>query len=237
MSFIARTYFWVIENISYRLADQAFIPETDAEKLLQKYPFLKDKLDIMNNAIDTELFKKMEVEKKYDIVYQARLDGVQKNHKCLLEAINGLSLKLLLIGKGQEKESVLQESAKKKIDLTLLERVPNEKLPALYNSAKICAFPSLFEGNPKALLECMSCELPIAAFAVPGIVNLIETEESGLLSEQDSLLLRKNIQRLLGDPELSSRLGSNARHNILENFSFEKLFQKEINNYVKLINI
>jgi glycosyltransferase involved in cell wall biosynthesis len=83
----------------------------------------------------------------------------------------------------------------------------------------------------------MSCELPIAAFAVPGIVNLIETEESGLLSEQDSLLLRKNIQRLLGDPELSSRLGSNARHNILENFSFEKLFQKEINNYVKLINI
>jgi len=231
MSLPAKIYFWAVENISYRLADQVFIPGTDAGTLLKKYPFLKDKLVIMNNAIDTDLFKKIEVEKKYDIVYQARLDGIQKNHRGLLEAIDGLHLKLLLIGKGQEKENIIREASERKIDLTLLERVPNEELPALYNSAKICVFPSFFEGNPKSLLECMSCELPVAAFAVPGVANLIENEKSGLLSEPNNRLLKKNIQRLLENPTLGASLGKEARQHILENFSFSNLLQKEIEIY------
>jgi glycosyltransferase involved in cell wall biosynthesis len=234
LSFLAKAYFYIVEKTSYFLCDKAFIPQSDFDTLLKKYPFLKDKLVAMNNSIDTELFKKIETEKKYDLVYQARLDGVQKNHHGLMEAIEGLGLKLLLIGKGPEKENLLKESAKRKIAVTLLERVPNEELPLFYNSAKICAFPSFFEGNPKSLLECMSCEMPIVAFNVLGVSNLIKNERSGFLSKPDSQLMKNNILQLLKNSELKSQFGKNARQYIIENFSFDNLLQKEISVYKNL---
>lgn len=237
LSYLARLYFFIAENLSYQVCDRAFIPKGDAGTLLKKYSFLKDRLVIMNNAINTTLFKKLDAERKYDIVYQARLDPVQKNHQGLLEAIEGLGLRLLLIGKGEAKKEILAEAQKRKIDLTLLDRVPNEDLPKIYNSAKMCVFPSFFEGNPKALLECMSCELPIAACDVTGVNNLILHEKTGLLSKTDGQSIRKNILRLMENTELGARLGQNARQFIIENYSFEKLLRKEIEIYKKLITL
>ncbi len=229
--FYAKAYFWLAENFSYRLCDQAFIPtKENREILLKKYPYLKNKLIIMNNFIDTDLFKKEEKEKKYDIIYVARFDK-DKNHKTLLEAAKKLNLKILFIGKGEEKENTKKLASSNNINLTIIERIPNDKLPEYYNSSKICVFPSLHEGNPKALLEAMSCELPIVACDVVGVNNLIVHKKNGLLSAPDSLKIRENILQLLGDGLLMQNMGKAARDNIVENYSLDKVFAQEINIY------
>lgn len=234
LSRLARLYFFLIENISYRLCDTAFIPETDYTTLTQKYPFLQNKTTIISNGIDTTLFCRKNVPKTYDLVYPARLDNVQKNHILLLDAIKGLNLSLVCIGQGATKELLLQRAQEDGTRLTILDRVPNEELPNIYNSAKVCAFPSLFEGNPKALLECMSCAMPIVALDVPGVGNLLKHNESGLLSKPESTLFREDIQCLLADSALQQRCGDGARQFILKHYNLHTIFQKEITQYQTL---
>lgn len=234
LPFYAKAYFFIAENFSYRFCDRAFIPKSDSATLLKKYPFLKEKIVAMNNFIDTKVFTKKESQKKYDIIYIARFDAQQKNHLMLLDSIAGMGLKLLFIGRGAGKDEVATKAKERGIDLEIIEKVSNEDIPGYYNASRICAFPSAYEGNPKALLEAMSCELPIVAFQAPGISELIENGKSGLLSEMDSSKMKANIQLALSDSELAAALGKNARQYVLENFSAEKLLQKEIEIYNNL---
>ena len=232
----AKLYFWFAENFSYYFCDQAFVPtQKGYNYLIKKYKFLKNKLMMMNNFVDVDFFRRKDQDKKYDIIYVARLDGKQKNHRGLLEAAEGLILKILFIGQGTEKINILDEAKKRNIDLQLKEMVPHQEIADYYNSARMCVFPSLFEGNPKALLEAMSCELPVVAFNVPGISNLIRNGETGLISAVDSDIMRDNIQRIIRDRTLAERLGKNARQFIMDNFSFKRLLTKEIEVYKFLL--
>lgn len=233
----AKAYFWLAENVSYRFCDKAFIPaQMNFDTLLEKYPFLKNKLELMNNFVDTDRFKKMDAEKKYDIIYIGRFEK-QKNHKLLLEAAKGLNFKILLIGQGSLKEDMIRLAKKNNVQAEFIDKVSNTEIPALYNSSKICAFPSSFEGNPKLLLEAMSCELPVAACNVVGVNNIITNDVSGLLSEPEPQKVKENILRLINDSALQERLGKSAREYILQNFSFKKLFEKEIEVYKKYLTI
>lgn len=231
----AKIYYEITQLFSYLICDQAFIPtQFNADILLKKYPFLKNKLIIMNNFVDTELFKKNPKEIKYDIIYQARLDK-DKNHIAILQATKSLDLKILFIGQGKEKESLLEFSKKNNLQVEFIDKIPHNQLPNYYNQSKICVFPSLHEGNPKALLEAMSCSMAVVAFNVVGVSNIIENEKNGLLSKPDNLLLKNNTIRLLNDSSLTYKLGSEARKFIEENYSLEILLKREIDIYKKIM--
>lgn len=232
----AKLYFWFAENFSYFFCNRAFIPtQSGYDILIKKYPVLKDKLIIMNNFIDIGLFKKNELGKKYDIIYVARFDGKQKNHIGLLEAAEGLGLKLLFVGQGKKKDFIMEKAQEKNISLEIIEKIPNDQLPGYYNASRMCVFPSFFEGNPKALLEAMGCELPIVACDVTGVNNLIKNGDSGLLSAPDSGKIRENIEKIQKDEILAKNLGGAAREFVVENFSFKKLLEKEINIYKNVL--
>jgi glycosyltransferase involved in cell wall biosynthesis len=235
LPFYAKIYFFIAEKFSYFFCDKAFIPtRTNFDILIKKYPFLKNKLVAMNNFINTELFKKEDAEKKYDIIYVARFDK-DKNHLALLEAIKDLGLKTLFIGQGKEKEKILEFSKNNNLNLEIIERVSNCELPKYYNQSKIFAFPSLHEGNPKALLEAMSCEMPAVAFNVVGVNNIIENEKNGLISNPEISAIKENITRLLNNSDLRNNLGIEARKFILKNYSLETLSKNEIEIYKKIL--
>jgi glycosyltransferase involved in cell wall biosynthesis len=214
------------------LSDRAFIPaEENVNILLRKYPFLQGKLLQMNNFIDTSLFKKISSSKKYDIVYVARFER-DKNHSLLLKAVTDSGLRLLFIGKGPEQERIRKEIQNLGLEADILSKVENQKLPALYNASKICVFPSLHEGNPKALLEAMSCELACVGLDVPGVNTLIQDQKTGLLSPIDKDSLRRAIFRLLQDDSLREELGRAGRNFIVNYYTLKKLLQDELGVYL-----
>lgn len=228
-------YYFFEEHISYRLCDYAFIPAIDnAHLLLKKYPFLQGKISVHNNFINTNSFKKTETEKCFDIIYVGRMNK-DKNHQAILHASKNLSLSILFIGDGEEKNSMLLLAENLHTNLKHIASVPNENLPDYYNKAKICVFPSLHEGNPKALLEAMACELPIVALDAPGVSNIVRNEINGLIGKESEL--RSNINRLLNDVSLRDKLGKEARKTVLEGYDFEKIIKNEIDTYHKLLNL
>lgn len=233
LSLLVKGYYFIAEQISYRICDQALISaEPNRQLLVRYYPFLRNRLITHNNFIDTDLFTKNNlIDKCFDIIYVARFNR-DKNHQLILNAIKNTNVSVLFIGQGETLSSIKAQTEELNLRVTFQESVPNEELPSRYNTARICAFPSLHEGSPKALLEAMACTLPIVALQAPGITNIISNEINGLMSDEADF--KANIERLLNDSALCDKLGQSARETVIEGYSFGKIFQREIEIYKNL---
>ena len=79
------------------------------------------------------------------------------------------------------------------------------------------------EGIPVALMEAMSCGLPVVASDLSGIPELVHDGVTGLLTEPgDTAGIAAALRRLHEDPVLRRRLGSAGRERILAAFDVER---------------
>jgi glycosyltransferase involved in cell wall biosynthesis len=87
-----------------------------------------------------------------------------------------------------------------------------------YHAADFFVLPSRREGTPNALLEAMSCGLPvIVSDGAPGPLELVEDGVTGLVVPvNDAAALASALRRLVSDGELRSRLGEAARARVSE---------------------
>lgn len=122
------------------------------------------------------------------------------------------------------------------INVTFKGRVPNERLPLLLNTAEAFVLPSLYEGNPKALLEAMACGLPVIATPVEGNREVVMHKVNGYLTAGTTPeTLQEAIAEVFSDGELRRKLGQAARKYTLANFSLETLIQREISVLKQLV--
>lgn len=146
-----------------------------------------------------------------------------KAHDVLLNAfaLAGEELKewrLVVVGDGRRREMLKTQAAK----LGLAERVDWHGIVpdphAFYHAANIFALPSRVEGTPNALLEAMSCGLPvIVSDGAPGPLELVEDGVTGLVVPvNDAAALAAALRRLASDAELRRRLGEAARARVSE---------------------
>ncbi len=81
-----------------------------------------------------------------------------------------------------------------------------------YSTARLLVSASRYEGWPIAVAEAMASGLPIVAFDVPGVRELVRDGEDGILSEVGDIDgLARSLRRLWGDPSLRRRMGLAAR--------------------------
>jgi glycosyltransferase involved in cell wall biosynthesis len=76
------------------------------------------------------------------------------------------------------------------------------------------------EGCPTSILEAMACGLPIIAFEIDGIPELIEDNKSGFLIKNDDYVgMFKTLKMLIQNPELAKSVGSYGNRKVREKFS------------------
>jgi len=88
---------------------------------------------------------------------------------------------------------------------------------------------------PTKLYEYMAVGKPIVATRFPGIERIISNEHNGLLYGVTSLEdFSLSVIRILNDPQLAEKLGSNAKQDLRVKYSFEKNWPKLISLYYSI---
>lgn len=224
---------YCLEWVAYKMANIVIFTSKADKAFAQKtFKIKESKIEIIPNYIDTDLFKPMpEIKKEANSVcYVGRLSK-EKNVSALIEAIGGLPFaKLYLAGDGPLKDGlqkqVIDLGAKERV--VFLGKVPNEQLPQLLNKCVIFDLPSLYEGNPKALLEAMACGLPCVASDIEGINEIIKHNENGLLVKPLKDEIKKALLLLFEDSSLPERLAKQARIAIENNYSLSEVILQEL---------
>ncbi|MEK7103903.1 MAG: glycosyltransferase [Patescibacteria group bacterium] len=234
-AFWKKTIAHIWEKIAYKTADIViFTSQKDKDFAKEKFNVPERKIRIVPNYIDTGLFKPQSIEKESArIVFVGRLSK-EKNLFNLIEGALGLNARLVFIGQGNLRDELERFAKEKSVAVEFLGSLANDKLPEELNKAEIFVLPSLYEGCPKALLEAMACGLPCIATDVEGIKEVITHKENGYLCKTDSQSIRQALNDVLANKELMEKIGQKARATILENFSLEKIIEKESSLFLDL---
>lgn len=105
---------------------------------------------------------------------------------------------------------------------------------ALLSRFSVFAMTSSLEGIPRCMMEAMAVGVPVVAYNIPGVDQLVDHDETGLLVPHgDQKALLNCCKRILDDKELSARLAANARDKIERQYSasrmaveYDKLFRQ-----------
>jgi len=101
---------------------------------------------------------------------------------------------------------------------------PIRDVHPLFAAADIFVLTSIREGLPNVIMEAMVSGLPVVAYAVGGVGELIEDGVSGrLVPYSDEEALFEAVHDLLQDNGRARTLGRAARRRMLEHFSLEKI--------------
>lgn len=158
------------------------------------------------------------IEHNQDCVYLIGGDGVYREK--IKEAIErmGLQNKVFLLG-----------------------LLGDEELRHLYNSADVYVMPNIpvegdMEGFGLVALEAASCGLPVVASELEGIRDAVRNGENGLLVQPcKAQAFADTILGLLKDDEEREGFGKKARQYTLENFSSERMAERYLSEFQKVL--
>jgi len=217
----------LIEKIVYKFADGIITTSKSNFEYIEKMYNPSGIHMMIPNYVETSIFKPMNIPKKRgSICFVGRL-VFRKNLFALLEALKGLPYTLTIIGSGKQEEHLKRFANENGVDVNFLGNIPNHELPKILNQHELSILPSLWEDMPKALLEAMSCGMPVIGTDVKGINEVIEHSRNGILCMTDSDSIRKAIITLKDD-ELKQKLGENARRTVVRSYSLKKLVLREL---------
>jgi glycosyltransferase involved in cell wall biosynthesis len=88
-----------------------------------------------------------------------------------------------------------------------------------FQSSSVFAFPSLTEGNPRVVMEALSCGLPV--ITTEHASSIVRDGESGFIVPiRDAAAIADRLRTLAQDPELRVRMSAAARQSVLEKKPF-----------------
>ena len=153
----------------------------------------------------------------------------QKNLFELLDACQAYPVELTLIGDGPLKEKLATFAAQLDLKLRFISRCEQSSLPQILRKHDLFVLPSRYEGHPKALIEAMAFGIPVLGANGPGMRELIQHGQTGVLTDPSKSGLREGIRYFLSmsDQEKAS-IGRNARQWAITKFSLDHIFKEEV---------
>ncbi|WP_425639461.1 glycosyltransferase [Algoriphagus yeomjeoni] len=130
----------------------------------------------------------------------------------------------LLVGDGEWRERIEEQIKKSEKEAHFhLVGVQKEVIPYL-SIMDIYMSSSEFEGLPIAMLEAMSCEVPVVATRAGGIGEVIQHGVQGYLTEIDDWAKMADYAvELIQNPMLQNQMAKAARDRVIKDFSMNRM--------------
>jgi glycosyltransferase involved in cell wall biosynthesis len=210
----------LVERSSLRRADAVVVLTERTAAALRADGVPAERVVVNPSGFDPALFTRPDRDlfpalDRPRIGYVGRL-APQKRADRLVEAFGRMRAPaaLVLVGDGPDRALVRRLSATSpaRERITEVGFVDHATVPAVMASLDVLVLPSAYEEMGSVLIEAMAAGLPVVASAVGGIPEVVRHGETGLLVPPDDVdALAAALDRLVGDPDLRSRLAAGAR--------------------------
>jgi len=240
VSLRARIFFRWSTQLALRSSDRVIaISNTTKQDYLTTFRISPEKIVVIPLAPDP-IFHPQSSEKIEQIVEAYSLPdrfalylGINKPHKNLVRLIRawsqvvenlGRDYILVVAGAWDERypEPLLvtnQLGIEKNV--FFLGPIPDHELPALYSSASLFVYPSLYEGFGLPVMEAMACGIPVTCSRTPGLTEV--AEEAALLFDPNSVdAIANALIKLLTDLDHQRYFGEKGLSQI-KKFSWDRV--------------
>jgi glycosyltransferase involved in cell wall biosynthesis len=242
----------LIVTVSYAMKDE-----------LTKLGFPKDKIQVCYNGVDpqkynpetvnAEQIKKIRAyygikDDELVILFIGRLVGVKGVDKLIMAMPHVLQktpkAKLVIVGLGdlQEYLANLVKATKMEAYVKLrFDFVPEEERILHYAACDVAVFPSLYEPFGIVVLEAMSMEKPVVVggAGVSGMREIVVCcgeEQCGYhVNPTDPADIAWGINNTIESPEKMKWLGKNGRKRVLSEFTWDKVAERTLEVYEKVL--
>lgn len=214
--------------------------EHTQKEMTELFPKLPIKI-FSENGVDQDFYNsEVNTKEEVTILFVGRLTPY-KGADILIEAMRGCPKgSLLIAGDGPEKERLQKLINEYGLSerIKLLGFVPHEKLPELYHSSHIFAFPSIREFGGAVVMEAMAASLPCIIPNYGGIAEYLPSNAGFKvpLTDRKELIhsFSEKINLLVKSPSLRKEMGE-AGYKEAQKFRWEKKGDSLIEIYKSLL--
>src|ERR1051326_5876843 len=128
-----------------------------------------------------------------------------------------------MIGGGREQEA-LERSIETINGFRMLGSVP--EAGRCLRAFDVLVLSSRTEGTPMVALEAMRAEVPVVAFAVGGLPDLLADDRGVLVPPGDADALREAVESVRKRPEAAAHRASRARGFVEQTFSYDRWLEE-----------
>lgn len=196
----------------------------------------KEKIKLRPNWVyKTDLY---DFDKRYSnrILSVGRLEN-QKNYRFFIEEFKNTKGDLIIdiYGSGQNLNNLKNLANDLNVDLNIYESLDHDKLKNIYLNYKYFITTSIYEGNPKTVLEAMSSGCVVLASNIPNHQELIQNRQNGyLFNLEDKKLINLYLEINKNQSNLK-KVSKNAFKDISDKNSLELLSSTTYNDYLSLV--
>ena len=211
-----------------------------------------NKLQVVHNGIDTEIYKRDEQagKERDGLIMVGNTDDRKKGVLYLLQALQLLGkdgIKLTIVDDAERHSSYTEDMeplpsygsklvSKLNLDglVQFTGRLSQEELVRYYSRAKIAVVPSLYEGFGLPAAEAMACGTPVIATS-GGALPEVMGDAGMLVPPGRADTLAAAIEQLLNDEGAQRRMSEAGRKRVEEKFSWEQAAKKTLEVYQELV--
>lgn len=231
-----------------RLIEKQFVLGFDYDSVISVNKEHVDLLDehhssvhTIPNGVNYERFS-VDTDRTDDILYLGRLTA-RKQVSELIQAFAKVheerpSANLRIVGEGPKRDELEEQARSLGLEkpISFEGRVPDEEVPRYYASAKMFVLPSAWEGHPLTLLEAWAASTPVIAYAVEGVEEFIDHDETGYLVPPNSTNeLADTLRVAIENPDRAEAWGENARRLVEEEYSWEGVADRTYTMYQDIV--
>jgi glycosyltransferase involved in cell wall biosynthesis len=222
------------------------ISEQTKSDLINFYKIEEHKIEVVYQGCNTVYQKEVETSTKIEIAGKYNLPEnyilnvgtieKRKNTLAILEAIHHgkINISLIVIGKKTDyQDELLKYASENNLSdkLIILNEVPQEDLPGLYQQADIFVYPSLFEGFGIPIIEALYSKIPVittkgGVFSETGGFSSLYVEPGNIEK------LSESIKTVLEDSDLREKM-INDGLKYVQKFNEDRIASNLMNVYLK----
>jgi glycosyltransferase involved in cell wall biosynthesis len=235
------------KRVSRELPRILTVSQTSRRDIIEEIGIRPERIDVVPVGVDANVFRpRPEIAKVPGrILAVISSDVPLKGLPFLLEAIAKLRTEvphahLVVIGRQRPQDQGRRIVAKFGLEdaVTFTGSIPFERMLELYAEAEVAAVPSLYEGFSLPSVQAMASKIPLVCTSAGAIPEVAGTDgETALLVEPgDAGALALALKRMLGSPELQSKLSEAAYERALGRFTWTAMAKQTTEQYRILID-